>query len=208
MYKFSFLLFTITLLLAASCEKKDDFVSFSSTGTLINGDNQEPITNTKVYRMQYTLPEGVSFERWDYVDSTYTDENGEFHFDFDANTSYRHGFYARIEHYFDYRQVAQPGSTKIREGFTLPLFPKAYLEVRVKDELPYSGIDTMQFSLTAFHPTEWLYGNPIDTTVITVMRPDETQAFLWNFPIDGIWYKDGDWVSCPAFDTCYYEITF
>lgn len=207
------LLFSLLLFIccAASCDKKSDLEKVSTDGIIIDANSEAPIPFAKVYLMSTTSIFFSSFGDWDIMDSLITDENGVFRFDFKISDDIeRLGFYIQKEHYFDYQHVKDIDLPQIKEGVSLYLSPKSYLEIRVLDEAPFSEYKSMHIPPLLSQPNLEITGNPIDTTVVMWLHGDESLLMGWFYHNDdSTWVSESsNYVSCPSFDTCYYEILF
>lgn len=197
-----------------ACEKEAPTKSFTD-GFFINAESFEAIPYVKVYLMMtnsvfFTSDHG--HKSWYKVDSVITNENGVFHFDFEVSSEVvRVGLYAQKEHYFDYKKVLHYSLGEMERGDVKPpLYPKSYLQIKVKDELPFSDYQSMHIPVISFQPSINITGNPIDTTVYLWLHGNESTLIDWFYHNpDSTWVQDfGGWVGCPSFDTCYYEILF
>ncbi len=208
-------LFSLGFLVILGCDKGPNYISAFVKGRLTDLNSKEPIPNNLVYLMEAKTEYGngvnpAVFEAWDRIDSTITNEKGEFEFSFQSRDIYNYGFYTLAEHFFDYHQIFMIGGIHY-DGKVVPvtLHPKAYLRMRVLDEFPFSGIDSIRFSTDGPQPGGLgAFGNPIDTTLIQWIAPDEYRNISWFFLHEGKSTRAGDVVFCPSFDTCNYEIRF
>ncbi len=204
-----YLLVLSLICLAASC-KKEEIKTSLAHGVVFNIKSGEPIPFAKVFLMgnesQINI---VDFNYWYIMDSIKTDEYGAFHFDYVIPEDTHIGFYKQKEHYFDYKEVYYPSLPQL-DSLRLPLYPKSYLKIRVKDELPFSGYTSMHIPTLLTQEALQVTGNPIDTTVVMWLHDEEALLVDWFYhDTDTTWIHDGGgYVSCPSFDTCDYQIIF
>lgn len=213
MKKYIFLPVLMLTICLAACNKEELRESFVD-GVVIDAESREAIPYTKIYLM---MTDDIFFtttgtvDSWYPVDSSITDENGVFHFDFEIDEDVvRIGVYPQREHYFDYRRVLHYSSTEMEAGIKPALRPKSYLEIKVKDEPPFSDYTGIRIPTVPSQELILLEGNPIDTTVYMWLHGGESLLMGWYYRNpDTSWVtQPGGWVSCPSFDTCTYEIRF
>ena len=200
-------------LISISCNKSKDLISSSASGVVIDAKTMDPIPFAKVNLVSNTSMffTGDELESWDVIESLTTDDEGNFHFDFTINDEVsRVGVHVNKDHYFDYKEVHHYGLGELRNGIQPSLFPKAYLQIRIKDEAPYSDYRSMHIPTLVSQNTIEISGSPIDTVVTKWLRGDESDNLLWFYhDTNGEWIEDGTIISaCNSFDTCYYEIIF
>lgn len=201
------ILTSVVLFMSVGCEK-EELVNTWVQGTVVNGDDQTYIPDALIYLMSNDKPFTGGFSDWEYVDSMLTDSEGYFRFDYQARENTRYGVYPKKEHFFDYRQVQFQSRSQKEAGIKPPLFPKAYLEIRVQDEPPYSGINSMHIDTPFGQETIEIKGDPIDTTVIRWLHPP-SELYGWFYHLDTGWSEPfGAYATCSQFDTCYHEIVF
>ena len=211
--KFAIIIIISSMVFSISCNKSKDLISSSASGIVIDAKTMDPIPYAKVNLVSTTSMffTGIQLESWDVIDSLVTDEEGNFQFDFSINDEVsRVGVYVNKEHYLDYKEVKHYGLGELRDGIQPSLFPKAYLQIRIKDEAPYSEYMSMHIPTLVSQNTIEISGSPIDTVVTKWLRAGESDNLLWFYhDSNGEWIEDGTFISaCNAFDTCYYEIIF
>jgi hypothetical protein len=211
--KLLFVFITLFSCCIISCDKEEIRKSFVD-GVLVTAQTHEPIPYAKIYLMMTDdifFTTSGTLDAWYPVDSSVTDDNGAFHFDFEIDEDVvRIGVYPQKEHYFDYRRVIHYSSTEMEAGIQPDLSPKSYLKIRVKDEPPFSDYTGIRIPTVPSQELILLEGNPIDTTVYMWLHGGESLLMGWYYRnTDTTWVSEsGGWVGCPSFDTCSYEILF
>jgi hypothetical protein len=208
--KLLFVFITLFSCCIISCDKEDEFKVTFADGVVTNTESSEPVPYAKVYLMKNESDLSVDFPSWEKMDSLITDEHGVFHFDFEASSSILYGFYVLKEYFFSYEKVYHYTRGEMQTGVKPPLSPKSYLEIRVKDEPPFSDYTGIRIPTVPSQELILLEGNPIDTTVYMWLHGGESLLMGWYYRnTDTTWVSEsGGWVGCPSFDTCSYEILF
>ena len=209
-----FFILIVSSMVSFSCNKSKDLLSSSAKGIVINARTMDPIPFAKVSLVSNTSMffTGDKIDEWDTIDSLITDEEGNFQFDYSIDTDevHRVGVHVSKEHYFEYKEVQHYGTGELRNGIQPPLFPKAYLQIKIKDEPPYSAYKSMHIPTLVSQDKIEILGNPIDTVVTKWLHGGESDLLKWFYHKDnGEWVENGFSISaCNSFDTCYYEILF
>ena len=214
-FKFSLvILFILSAfsLVSISCNKSKDLVDTWAQGVVVDTNSLNPISDAKVYLMKNDAGITVAFDAWEPVDSVVTDETGSFRFDYQKNELGGPGYnlYAKHEHHFDYKEVKNYTGSQRREGVNLALFPKAYLQIRVKDEPPYSAYESMHIPTLVGQNSIDISGSPIGTVVTRYLHGGEGEMLDWFYhKQNGEWIQSAEFISpCNSYETCYFEIIF
>ena len=206
-----FFILIVISMVSISCNKSKDLVDTWAQGVVIDAVSMNPIADATVYLMKNEDGISVAFYAWEAIDSILTDETGSFRFDYQNNSfeGPSYNIYAKHEHHFDYKEVQNYTGSQKREGVNLALFPKAYLQIRVKDEPPYSGYESMHIPTLVGQDRIDISGSPIDTVVTRYLHGNESELLLWFYHDNGDWIQNAASISaCNSYETCYFEIIF
>ena len=215
-----FLLFAAVAV--AGCDRNEPRFGGSVSGQVVSVmDMTTPVPFSKVviYYVEGLdpLPDP---QYWISVDSTISDQNGEFSMDYEVEIKnpllfakgYQQGHFRNTSPTYFRR-----GSDSIQVG----MFPKTYFKVHIKDEPPYdySRYVGMWLSHTTFVPNDTIYQYPLDTVVVVEGNPKPSTGGLYPYnPLAySLVYDRPNTVGslnvlhnmqCAPFDTCEVWINF
>jgi hypothetical protein len=193
------LLFITILAIGYSCTRQEpDYrITAHRYVRVFDIETHKPIANATVYLM---IEPPNKF--WGIVDSFITDSTGIFPITYETLLTQRSGVKVKHPLFFDNNINYSP----VHDTFKAAVYPKGFLKVHLKDELPYSVYDTV-----FWYGVGRMYGHPIDTTFVEeIWKPNEGGHFsLWGY-IKNKQQVSGDSrdYECRPFDTTYQEIKF
>ncbi len=193
------LLFILLLAIAYSCTRQEpDYrITAHRYVKVFDIETHKPIANATVYLM---IEPPNKF--WGIVDSFITDSSGFFPITYETLRIQRSGVKVKHPLFFDNGISDYP----VHDTFYAGVSPKSFLKVHLKDDLPYSGYDTV-----FWYGVGRMYGHPIDTTFVEEIHfPNQGGHFsFWGY-IKNRKEVSGDSrdYDCSPFDTTYQEVKF
>ena len=167
--KTQFLLCITTLLLFfTSCSKRTESPISDATafGHVFDKFTQEPILGAEVHLFQSEFTSFFSPDRITYLETTLTDKDGFFEFQFEElDFPFSHFVYVEEHGFFPEQKDAE-------KNMEILLEPQASLQLHVKNVNPFNELDTIKVKMSCIN-TSYLIGTNIDTVFLCNDAPSE-----------------------------------
>ena len=210
--------FRITLiLLSFTCCKKETLHT-AVKGVVADKTNCNALPNAAVYLLEGEVKLIYPYYFYIAIDSTVTNNNGEFSFDLTAKKGMDYAVTAMVDKYYylydtEWIFIAEGKANYVVIG----LQPEAFLKIHIKNTQPYDFNDLItiggDWNNTAPHN---YYGIDVDTFVVNINHIGNANPVSGNNNVNIIWWitknnietEHSDSVYCLAFDTTVYEINY
>ena len=117
------------------------------------------------------------------IDSTKSDAQGKFRFDFTPEKNIQYGVTAKHELYFESSKnyFYLNGPFAWANNIKVAAYPKSFIRVRVRDVTRNERYTGVRLNHTAFSKFNLVYGYPLIDTTVVVEGYYENQNFGWGF---------------------------
>ncbi|MBP9705548.1 MAG: hypothetical protein KBD79_12390 [Chitinophagales bacterium] len=194
-----------------SC-KKPDLEKGIVNGLVNDRTTNEGIPDATVYLLAHE-PNGSIFGGGGgpsfTVDTTTSDTQGKFSFNFEYDDNYAYTCYALKDLYYDYNdEIPIDANIKDNINVQILLIPKSFLKLHIKDQEEY--LENYELRLVPFSSPFVVNAFMIDTVLIGSVNGNESFDFTWvldSYITDEIIINNAT-IYCPSFDTVLYEILY
>ena len=206
---FAFMLSFIAILLFVGCRKISHNTDVS--GSVNENGTYRSMADVTVYLLKQDGNCFSCVNPFRIVQTTNTDENGRFSFDFKSEKGYTYTLAAKKNNYFDLvGGVIHIDKDKNNKGISITLIPYAYLKLHIRNVNPFNGLDL--FSISHSYLNYNFYGANVDT-IFTIspsapFKGNEINTLYYGVERNNIITGYSTQVYCPAFDTAFTSVDY
>ena len=197
----------LIILTSFSCRKDTPMTDVS--GTIKAYGTESPIPNARVYLTDCISLGGLGGVDCGVTkDSTLSDTNGNYEFNFQADDGHFYWINVEAEGYYK-----GSSTTNVLEDRTsnldVTLDPEAWLKLHIKNINPVDESDFIRFSC-GLTEEDWTneQGSNIDTIHTWYGRGNKEGELIWKTTKNGVTEEFRDTIYIPAHDTLEYEIFY
>ena len=204
LYLIIFFAFFMACLLFTTCNK--DSSATSAAGQVIDATTQNAVPNATVYiQKRNTNCFGCNAGTFAIINA---DGSGNFSYSFNADKGYAYSVAAAANNYFDNLYTGGVGIDSYKSNnIKVPLQPKAWLKLHIKNATPYDFNDHIGISGVWGSPIQ-LYGMNIDTVFSGPVNGNTTNSVNWGVIKNNITNNYSGLPYFTAFDTTLYNINY
>ena len=205
---------TISILIAAiviiltsfSCRKDTPMTDVS--GTIKAYGTEDPIPNARVYLTDCISLGGLGgIDCGVTKDSTLSDANGNYEFNFQADDGHFYWINVKADGYYK-----GSSTTNVQEDRTsnldVTLDPEAWLKLHIRNDNPVDESDHIRFAVRGKPGWEVLSGSQINNIYRLPARGNRYNPIYWNITKNGITTEHQDSIYYIGLDTVSFDIFY